>query len=83
MGFFVPPRAIVVVLLHAQKPKVSDPEWEKKWLRMRKEDTKTLDQKQQVLALSVCKPGQKKAHSFFKHLKNSKVLTWTPEGEIS
>jgi hypothetical protein len=31
----------------------------------------------------VNKPGQKKAQSLLKHLKNSKVLTWTPDGEIS
>ena len=37
---------------------------------------------QQILE-SVNKPGQKKAQSLLKHLKNSKVLTWTPEGEIS
>jgi hypothetical protein len=37
---------------------------------------------QQILK-SFSKPGQKKAHSLLKHLKNSKVLTWTPEGEIS
>jgi hypothetical protein len=37
---------------------------------------------QQVLE-SVSKPGQKKTHHLLKHLKNSKVLTWTPEGEIS
>jgi hypothetical protein len=29
------------------------------------------------------KPGQKKAHNLLKYLKNSKVLTWTLEGEIS
>ena len=40
------------------------------------------DLEQQILE-SVSKPGQKKAHSLLKHLKNSKVLTWTPEGEIS
>jgi hypothetical protein len=40
------------------------------------------DLEQQILE-SVSKPGQKKAHSFLKHLNNSKVLTWTPEGEIS
>jgi SOS-response transcriptional repressor LexA len=32
---------------------------------------------------SVNKPGQKKTQSLLKHLKKSKVLTWTPEGEIS
>ena len=37
---------------------------------------------QQILE-SVNKPGQKKAQSLLKHLKNSKVLTWTPDGEIS
>jgi hypothetical protein len=37
---------------------------------------------QQILE-SVNKTGQKKALSLLKHLKNSKVLTWTPEGEIS
>jgi hypothetical protein len=37
---------------------------------------------QQILE-SVSKPGQKKAYSLLKHLKNSIVLTWTPEGEIS
>jgi hypothetical protein len=39
------PRALVVARLYAQKPEVPDPEWEEKWLRMRKGDTKTLDQK--------------------------------------
>jgi hypothetical protein len=37
---------------------------------------------QQILE-SISKPGQKKARSLFKHLNNSKVLTWTAEGEIS
>jgi hypothetical protein len=37
---------------------------------------------QQILE-SVNQPGQKKAQSLLKHLKNSKVLTWTQEGEIS
>jgi hypothetical protein len=37
---------------------------------------------QQILE-SVSTLGQRKAHSLLKHLKNSKVLTWTPEGEIS
>jgi hypothetical protein len=32
---------------------------------------------------SVNKPGQKKTQSLLKHLKKSKVLTWTPKGEIS
>jgi hypothetical protein len=32
---------------------------------------------------SMNKPEQKKTHNLLKHLKNSKVLTWTPEGEIS
>jgi hypothetical protein len=41
-----------------------------------------IDLEQQILE-SVNKPEQKKAHSLLKHLKNSKVLTWTPEGEIS
>jgi hypothetical protein len=40
------------------------------------------DLEQQILE-SVNKPGQKKAHSLLKYLKISKVLTWTPEGEIS
>jgi hypothetical protein len=40
------------------------------------------DLEQQILE-SVNKPGQKKAHNLLKHLKNSKVLTWTSEGEIS
>jgi hypothetical protein len=40
------------------------------------------DLEQQILE-SVNKPGQKKAHNLLKHSKNSKVLTWTPEGEIS
>ena len=40
------------------------------------------DIEQQILE-SVNKPGQKKAQSLLKHLKNSKVLTWTPDGEIS
>ncbi|XP_048775446.2 uncharacterized protein LOC125680045 [Ostrea edulis] len=45
------PRAIVVARLHSQKPEHSDPEWEKMWLRMRKGDTQSLDQKRQALAL--------------------------------
>jgi hypothetical protein len=45
------PRAIVVTRLHAQKPEVPDPEWEEKWLQMRKGDTQALDQKRQALAL--------------------------------
>jgi hypothetical protein len=45
------PRALVVTRLHAQKPEVPDPEWVKKWLRMRKGDTKALDQKRQAVAL--------------------------------
>jgi hypothetical protein len=40
------------------------------------------DIEQQILE-SVNKPGQKKAQSLLKHLKNSKVLAWTPQGEIS
>jgi hypothetical protein len=44
------PRALVVTRLHALKPEVPDPKWEKKWLRMRKGDTKTLDQKPQAVA---------------------------------
>jgi hypothetical protein len=40
------------------------------------------DLEQQILE-SVNKPGQKKAQSLLKHLKNSKVLTWNPDGEIS
>jgi hypothetical protein len=45
------PRAIVVARLHAQKPDVPDPVWEKKWLRMRKGDHDSLDQKREALAL--------------------------------
>ena len=33
------PRALVVTRLHAQKPDVPDPEWDKKWKRMRLGDT--------------------------------------------
>ena len=40
------------------------------------------DIEQQILE-SVHRPGQKKAQSLLKHLKKSKVLTWSPEGEIS
>ena len=45
------PRAIVVTRLHAQKPDVADPEWEKKWLRMRLGDTQALEQKRQAVTL--------------------------------
>jgi hypothetical protein len=45
------PRALVVTRLYTQKPEVPDPEWEKKWSRMRQGDTKTLDQKRQAVAL--------------------------------
>jgi hypothetical protein len=40
------------------------------------------DIEQQILE-SISKPWQEKVYSLQKHLKNSKVLTWTPEGEIS
>jgi hypothetical protein len=55
------PRALAVTRLHAQKPDVPDPEWDKKWLRMRKGDVRALDQKQQALALmeeAGCDPTQ-------------------------
>jgi hypothetical protein len=55
------PRAIVVTRLHAQKPDHPDPEWEKKWTRMRKGDKRSVDQKQQALALmeeAGCDPTQ-------------------------
>jgi hypothetical protein len=45
------PRALVVTRLHAQKPDVPDPEWDKKWLRMRKGDKDGVDQKRQAVAL--------------------------------
>jgi hypothetical protein len=45
------PRAIVVTRLHAQKPEVPNPDFDKKWTRMRKGDHDSLDQKQQALAL--------------------------------
>jgi hypothetical protein len=45
------PRVIVVTRPHAQKSEVPDPEWEKKWLRMRKGDERGVDQKGQALAL--------------------------------
>jgi hypothetical protein len=45
------PRAIVVTRLHAQKPKVPDPDFDKKWIRMRKGDHDSLDQKRQALAM--------------------------------
>jgi hypothetical protein len=44
------PHAIVVTSLHAQKPKIPDPECEKKWLRMRK-DVRNVHQKRQALTL--------------------------------
>jgi hypothetical protein len=43
------PRVIIVTRLHAQKPDVPDPDWDKKWLRMRKGDSQALDQKRQVV----------------------------------
>jgi hypothetical protein len=45
------PRALVVTRLHAQKPDVVDPEWDKKWLMMRLGDQQSADQKRQALAL--------------------------------
>jgi hypothetical protein len=45
------PRAIAVTCMHIQKPQVFDLEWEKKWLRMRKGDHDSLDQKRQAVAL--------------------------------
>jgi hypothetical protein len=45
------PRAIVVARLHTQKPEVPDPDFDRKWTRMRKGDVRALDQKQQALAL--------------------------------
>jgi hypothetical protein len=45
------PRAIVVTRLHAQKPDVTNPEWEKKWKRMRLGDEQSVDQKRQAVAL--------------------------------
>jgi hypothetical protein len=45
------PRALVVTRLYAQKPEVPDPEWEKKWKRMRQGDHDSLDQKRQAVAL--------------------------------
>jgi hypothetical protein len=55
------PRAIAVTRLHAQKPDVPDPEWDKKWKRMRLGDTQALEQKRQALALmeeAGCDPTQ-------------------------
>jgi hypothetical protein len=45
------PRALVVARLHAQRPEVPDPEWEKKWIQIRYGDVRALDQKRQALAL--------------------------------
>jgi hypothetical protein len=45
------PRVLVVTRLHAQKPEVPDPEWEKKWKRMRLGDERSIDQKRQALDL--------------------------------
>jgi hypothetical protein len=45
------PRAIVVTRPHAQKPEVPNPEWKKKWKRMRQGDHDSLDQKRQAVAL--------------------------------
>jgi hypothetical protein len=45
------PRAQVVARLHAQKPDVPSPDFDKKWKRMRQGDHDSLDQKQQALAL--------------------------------
>ena len=45
------PRAIVVTRLHAQKPEVPDPEFDRKWKRMRQGDKDGVDQKQQAVAL--------------------------------
>ena len=47
--------------LHAQKPDVPDPEWDKKWLMMRLGDQQSADQKRQALALmeeAGCDPTQ-------------------------
>jgi hypothetical protein len=49
--FLCLPRAIVVARLHAQKPEHPDPDFEKKWIRMRKGDHDSLDQKRQALTL--------------------------------
>jgi hypothetical protein len=40
-----------VTRLHAQKPDLANPEWEKKWKRMRLGDVRSVDQKQQAVAL--------------------------------
>jgi hypothetical protein len=45
------PRAIVVTRPHAQKPEVPDPDFDKKWMRMRKGDEQSVDQKRQAVAL--------------------------------
>jgi hypothetical protein len=45
------PRAIVVTRLYTQKPEVPSPDFDKKWLRMRKGDVCSVDQKQQAVAL--------------------------------
>jgi hypothetical protein len=44
--------------------------------------TDTEDGIDEQIPQSVNKPGQKKANLLLKHLKKSKVSTWTPEGEI-
>jgi hypothetical protein len=45
------PRAIVVARLHAQKPEVPNPDFDKEWIRMRKGDHDSLDQKRQAFTL--------------------------------
>ena len=49
--FLCLPRAIAVTRLHSQKPKHPDADWDKKWFRMRKGDSRALDQKRQALKL--------------------------------
>jgi hypothetical protein len=45
------PRAIVVTRLHAQKPEVPSPDFDKKWKRVRLGDEQSVDQKRQAVAL--------------------------------
>ncbi|XP_061192292.1 uncharacterized protein LOC133200521 [Saccostrea echinata] len=44
-------RAIVVTRLYSEKPEHPDPEWEKRWKRMRLEDVRANDQKNEAIAL--------------------------------
>jgi hypothetical protein len=45
------PRAIIVARCHTQKTEVPDPDFDKKWKRVRLGDTQALEQKRQALTL--------------------------------